>query len=120
LLSRYLRRREVEAQPVGLHEMGKEGSRLDAAAHSRVCSDVPMQLQDTGHCWRRRGLQRGVEGILIVQRSPAEPTAEADRGRHPGFPSFGVSQAAPAAELGVRLQESAWLPKAAANLSIVG
>jgi len=34
-----------------------------------------------------------------------EQTAEADRGRHPGFPSFNVMQAAPAAYLAERSTE---------------
>jgi hypothetical protein len=32
---------------------------------------------------------------MPIIKSPTEPTAEADRGRHPGFPSFNVLAGGP-------------------------
>ena len=42
---------------------------------------------------RRR--QAALGGRLVHQKKRAEPTAEADRGRHPGFPSFNVLAGGP-------------------------
>jgi hypothetical protein len=44
-----------------------------------------------------RKRQASLGNRLVRQRMPAEPTAEADRGRHPGSSGSTPSEAAPAA-----------------------
>ena len=44
-----------------------------------------------------RKRQASLGSRLVPQKKPAEPTAEADRGRHSGSPGSTSSEAAPAA-----------------------
>ena len=46
-----------------------------------------------------RKRQASLGSRLVPQKKRAEPTAEADRGRHSGSPESTSSEAAPAAEL---------------------